>query len=113
MLISRTSEALTGLLIDTNDSTLTSPGAEASGFQNSFSGLYSVLEQILPIYWRFSTLPVTSTCSHFQPLSDGGQQHESQPVPECDSAMEGNGPHSEAKKEMMWYVIASLGLWFC
>lgn len=33
---------LLGLLMDANDSTLTSPGVEASGFQNSFSGLYSV-----------------------------------------------------------------------
>lgn len=80
VLISHTSEASTGLLIDTNDSTLTSPGAEASGFQKSFSGLCSALEQILPIYWHFSTLPVTSTCLHFQPLSDGGQQCNSQPA---------------------------------
>lgn len=76
-LISHKSDALIGMLINTNDSTLTSPGAEASGFQSSFSSFYSVLEQILPIYWHFNTLPVSSTCSHSQPLSDGGQQYKS------------------------------------
>lgn len=73
MLISHTSEAL--IVIDTNDSTLTSPDAEVSSFQNSFCGLYSVLK--LPIYWHFNRLPVSSTCSYIQPLSNGGQQYES------------------------------------
>lgn len=70
VLINHISEALIGLLIDTNDKHLLHQVLHflaSSLFWNKYSP---------PIYWHFNTLPVSSTCSHFQPLSDGGQQYE-------------------------------------
>lgn len=88
-LINHKSDTLIGMLINTNDSTLASPGVEASGFQSSFSNLYSVLEQKVPIYWHFNTFPVSSTCSHTQPLSDRGQQYTSASGVRAQSNYEG------------------------